>query len=196
MKNNLVIKFVTLLVFSAFILASCSDNKLSIKTDYKSIAYGKLESYRWYDKAQPENNSNITDNVRQFIKDAIDQELTIKELLIQDKGDVDFYVNFSVTTNQRVDIENYNTYSGAAPGYNWNRDTGLQKSIYTEQKTELVYYREGSLVIDIIDPSSDKLIWRGVAKKNLNEELSKGQREKLINQAVSAVLADFPPKTN
>ena len=49
--------------------------------------------------------------------------------------------------------------------------------------------------MDIIDPFTDKLIWRGVANKRLSKEKESSQqkREQMIDQAIAAVLADFPP---
>ena len=53
------------------------------------------------------------------------------------------------------------------------------------------------MLIDIIDPVTDKLIWRGVANKRLPKEKQSSQinREKMIDQAVSAVLENYPPAT-
>lgn len=195
MKSITDILFTTSLIFAVFLLPACSDNKLSIKTKYESIAYHQLKTYRWYDKSKPEADSKVSAAILQFIKDEIDRELTTKKLTLQQEGDVDFYVNVSVTAKDHVDMKEQLSYSGTAPGYSWNRESGFRKIEYIEPETEYIHHRDGSMVIDIIDSSSDKLIWRGIAEKRLTKELTKTQREKLIKIAVSTVLADFPPKT-
>lgn len=186
---SLLVTFISAIL----LLAACSSNKLSVKSDYRGVAFDTLQSYRWYDKAQPEDDKKIGELVRDTVKDAVDRELASKGLSKQPDGDVDFYVNFTITAETRVNIKEYNVYSGISEGFNWRRDTGFESAMRSEEKTDFVYYREGSLVIDIIDPDSDKLIWRGVASKRLTGDLDREQRHKLINQAVAAVLANFPP---
>jgi hypothetical protein len=91
----------------------------------------------------------------------------------------------------------HSSATGVGEGYYFRRDTGFQSSLASHEKQEFVYYREGTLLIDIIDSTTDKLIWRGTANKRIPKEkgLSQEKRQKLIKRAVnaSAVLADFPP---
>ena len=190
-----VFNFLSLLICSIFLLSACSDNKLSVRTEYKHVAFDSFKTYRWYEKSGFDKKGMATEITYDYIKQAIDKELKAKQLSQVTEGAVDFYVNMTVTAEMRVDIKNTQVYSGVGGGYNFNRDTGFQSTLSTEQQTDYIYYRDGTLLVDIIDPSSDKLIWRGVANKRLpkDKQLSQKKREKLIDQAVSAVLADFPP---
>jgi hypothetical protein len=110
-------------------------------------------------------------------------------------GAVDFYVDFKVTADVKYDTKNYEVYSGIAPGLEYSGDRGFEYKSYTEPRTEYIYYRDGTLLIDVIDPFSDKLVWRGEAKKRLpkKKESSQKKREQLLDRAVAAVLANFPP---
>lgn len=53
-------------------------------------------------------------------------------------------------------------------------------------------YKEGSLVIDLVDAERKALIWQGVGTSTLKKK-SNG-REERINEAVSKILAAYPPK--
>ena len=53
---------------------------------------------------------------------------------------------------------------------------------------------EGSLVLDVLDPETGKLIWRGVAQARINREASPEMREKRLNLAVRELIKAFPPK--
>jgi len=54
-------------------------------------------------------------------------------------------------------------------------------------------YEEGTLVIDIIDPESLMLIWRGVAQKVLPPHLDSDRIQKIVNEAVGQILYYWPP---
>lgn len=187
--------FLSLLICSIFLLFACSDNKLTIKTEYRPVAFDSLKTYRWYEKSSFDEKGAVSEITYAYIKQAIDKELKAKQLSKTSDVAVDFYVNVTVTAEMRVDVKDYQVYSGVGEGYRYSRDTGFQSSFSSEQKTDYIYYRDGTLLVDIIDPFSDKLIWRGVAKKRLPKEKKSSQqkREKMIDQAISAVLADFPP---
>ena len=50
-------------------------------------------------------------------------------------------------------------------------------------------YKEGTLVIDIVDRNKKELIWRGVGTDVVGRDLPKTE----LVKAVEAILADFPP---
>ncbi len=54
-------------------------------------------------------------------------------------------------------------------------------------------YEEGTLVIDMVDPMTNNLIWRGTAMKTLEQNPSPERQTKNIADAVRAVLKNFPP---
>ena len=60
--------------------------------------------------------------------------------------------------------------------------------------TSVSDYEEGYLTIDIIDPASEKNVWRGVGRRTTYEGSSPKKMTKIINTAVSRILGKFPPK--
>ncbi len=55
-------------------------------------------------------------------------------------------------------------------------------------------HEEGSLILDFVDAISKKMIWRGVAKAEVQNVDTPEKKEKLINEAVQEILKNFPPK--
>ena len=53
-------------------------------------------------------------------------------------------------------------------------------------------YKEGSLIIDIIDTETKNVVCRGRSRARIQEDLSPGQRAVKINQAVEKILEGFP----
>ncbi len=67
-------------------------------------------------------------------------------------------------------------------GYGWS---GLDTRVY----------EEGTLVIDMVDPMTNNLIWRGSAVKTLEQDPTPERQTENIANAVRAVLKNFPPPT-
>ena len=55
--------------------------------------------------------------------------------------------------------------------------------------------REGTLVLDFIEPQSKSLIWRGTATSTINRNATPQDQQALIDKAVSQMLSHFPPRT-
>ena len=53
---------------------------------------------------------------------------------------------------------------------------------------------EGTLIIDMIDASTKQLVWRGSATGVLDENPSPEKVTQNVNNAVAAILAQYPPK--
>ena len=56
-----------------------------------------------------------------------------------------------------------------------------------------VYYQEGSLILDFIDPRTKELIWRGVGTKVLSKNPTPEKSEEEIKEAVQKILEEYPP---
>jgi hypothetical protein len=58
----------------------------------------------------------------------------------------------------------------------------------------LSQYEEGTLMLDVIDSSSNELVWRGAAQARIDPNRSPQERTRLINSAVRKMLDRFPPQ--
>jgi hypothetical protein len=54
-------------------------------------------------------------------------------------------------------------------------------------------YTEGTLLIDVIDPATMTLLWRGTGTGVVDPTASPQRREQRINDAVDRILDEFPP---
>jgi hypothetical protein len=52
----------------------------------------------------------------------------------------------------------------------------------------------GSLLIDVIDAASQKLVWRGTAAGEVDPGLTSKQRDERTKVIVQSILSHFPPK--
>jgi hypothetical protein len=52
----------------------------------------------------------------------------------------------------------------------------------------------GTLLIDVIDGASQKLVWRGTAAGDVDQGLTSEQRDERTKAIVQRILSHFPPK--
>jgi hypothetical protein len=82
---------------------------------------------------------------------------------------------------------NYYGYGGAYRPYGYYGGAGA--SGYTTYNT--YEYKDGSLIIDIVDAKTNKMIWEGVGNKDIDK--APKNPEEAIAKAVASIMANFPP---
>jgi hypothetical protein len=149
-----------------------------VKTDYdRHVDFSQYKTYSW-GKVQTENPL-----WQQRITDAVDQDLQEKGWQkVESGGDVTLMA-VGATRNQRQ----YQTFYDGLGGWRWG---GFGR----ETTTTVENYRVGTLVLDIYDNNSKRLIWRGSGSDTLSDKPEKNEKD--LGKAVHKMFKDFPPKTS
>ena len=74
----------------------------------------------------------------------------------------------------------------------------LQRSAVLNRpmQSRTVEFNEGTLALDVVNPETNRLMWRGTAKTRINVDVSDRKQEARINKAARKLLEQFPPKKN
>jgi hypothetical protein len=107
----------------------------------------------------------------------------------QESGDPDLLVDMTTILKDQQTVTantNYYGYGGYYRPYGWG---GGMSSGYTTYDVQ--NYKDGSLVIDVVDAKTKKLIWEGIGNKEIDKPAS--DPDKQIAAAVTAIMASFPP---
>jgi len=99
-------------------------------------------------------------------------------------GGADFGVAAHLRSRQRVAVRD-SGYAGPYYGYGYGH--------WVERRVDVYEYEEGSIILDVVDTNSNKLVWRGVATAAVPEHPKPEERTKLVIEAVEKLLAKFPP---
>ena len=94
--------------------------------------------------------------------------------------DPDILVAFHTGVKDKVNVQNWGY--GYGGGWGWGGGD-----------VTTVNYQEGTLILDFINPKTKNLMWRGVGKGVLPGRTTPEKSEKNINNAVSKILAKYPP---
>ncbi|HEX7896907.1 MAG TPA: DUF4136 domain-containing protein [Planctomycetota bacterium] len=155
--------------FAAILVLAAGCSGVSTSTDYDPQAdFSRLRTYDWL-PGRPQTDS-LTDA---RIARAVDDGLLARGYARAPRPD--FHVAYQVSVGRRVD---------SIPGsYGWRGGYG----------TEVHTYDEGTLVLDVIEPTSKTLLWRGTATSVVDPNRTPEERDAKIREAVEKLLAKFPP---
>lgn len=186
------IKVLFICIIGMLALAGCST--LSVSTDFDtSINFSTYHTYRWQNANEAAVGKDLlaaNPLVYRRVRDAVDRQLAAKGYVYRESGPVDFMVSAIATIRQMARLEpepeywNYGYYRG------WG---GWYRTWWGDPSPYVVYYEEGSLLIDITDTSKKELAWQGIVRGLVHDYDSPEQMQLRINDAVSRVLISFPP---
>jgi hypothetical protein len=169
MKNHLRVA----LVF-AIVLTVGTAFAMDVKTDFDHHAnFSAYKTFSWAKVDTPDPLWNDR------VKEAVDRALTAKGWTeVSSGGDVSIVA--VGTTRQKPTLR---TFYDGFDGWLWSGFGGA--TTYVEN------YTEGSLIIDMFDTNTKKLIWRGSASDVLSGKPEKD--EKKLEKVVSKMFEHFPP---
>jgi Domain of unknown function (DUF4136) len=171
MKRNLLHLAVLGLVAVSIALA------VKVNTDYDHKA--DLSRYKTYTWMQVKADPLWTDRIRT----AIDSQLSAKGWTLAQSGGDASIAAFGAT-KQVPTLQTFYTDFGG--GWYWR---GFGDGVAT---TSVDYSQVGTLVVDIFDTSTKKLIWRATASDVLSDKAEKN--EKKLENAVEEMFNHFPSK--
>jgi len=149
-----------------------------VKTDYDRAAdFNQYKTYSW-EKVQTQDSLWVD-----RIKEAVNAVLAAKGWTpVISGGDVAI-----VAMDMTKDRQTINTfYDGFGGGWRWGGFGGLG-----EATTDVEHYKVGTLVVDLFDTKTKKLIWRGSASDTLSDKSDKNIKN--LDKGVQKMFDHFPP---
>jgi len=164
----------TLLPFAAGVVILMA----GVVTDYDhSVDFQRYKTYSWL-------KIHASDSLWEGrIRHAVDSELAAKGWTVAPDGQASVAAFGSTHTQPMLNT----FYDGFGGGWRWHGFGGLGMATTTVEKVPI-----GSLVLDIFDSETKKLIWRGRASEVLSEKPEKD--EKKLEKTVAEMFKHFPPR--
>jgi hypothetical protein len=145
-----------------------------VRVDYDHHA--NFERYRTYSWAKVETPNSLWD---ERVKEAIDKALQSKGWQqVPDGGDVSIVA--VGTTNEKRTLR---TFYDGFDGWMWGG--------FGDATTYEDTYQVGTLIVDMFDTMTKKLIWRGSASDVLSSKPDKNVKE--LEKSVDKMFEHFPP---
>ena len=171
------------------IAAGCS----SLKVSYDFDGQTDFTKYKTYAFTEDAVKLPINDLNRDRILKAVQTELAAKGLTQSNNPDV--LVDLHVRAEKKTEATATTTGTGGMYGGGYYGGPGRYGYGGGFSTTQINYndYIEGTLIIDIIDRSTEKITWQGRGKKTVDEDASPEKREKNINAGVKQIFTKYPP---
>lgn len=164
------------------LLPACSSTRTSFDWD-REFDFSTLSTWSW-DPSGP--GGEVSELGIRRIEGTIETVLRERGFRRDDDAP-DFLVAWSVSRRDRIRATDWGGYRGPYR----DRWTG-----YSDVRTvDVVEYEEGTLVVDVVDPSSDRLVWRGTGSRALEGSMTPERADAIVRDAVESILAGFPPKS-
>ncbi len=159
------------------LLAATASFAQQVKTDYdRSADFSQYKTYSW-EKVQTEDQLLVD-----RIKEAVNGALAAKGWTQVPSGGNVAIMAIEMTRNQQTLDTFYNGFGG---GWRWGGGFG-------NATTTVDNYKVGTLVVDLFDANTKKLVWRGSSSDALSNKSDKNIKE--LDKGVQKMFAHFPPE--
>jgi len=167
---------VALMLMGLMLLFAARSSAQDVKTDYdRNANFAQYKTYSW-EKIKTQDPLMVD-----RIKGAVNGALAAKGFMeVPAGGDISI-VAMETTQNQQSLDTFYNGFGG---GWRWGG--------FGDATTTTENYKVGTLVVDLFDTNSKKLLWRGSASDTLSTKSEKNIDN--LNKGVEKMFKKFPPE--
>ena len=137
--------------------------------------FAKYHSYKWVPIEGGAHPNQIADAE---IKTSVDSQLAAKGLTKTDSDKADLLVGYQVAVDKEKQWNGY--------GMGGVRFGGMGSATSST-------ISNGSLVLDMYDPTTKQLVWTGTATKTLNPSSDQEKNQKNLDKAMAKLLKNYPP---
>jgi hypothetical protein len=170
------------LALGGIALVGCAP--VSVQWDYDAEA--DFSRYRTFDWMPPPPTGDGSPSSRPFwgkrIKRAVLESLTA-DGYSRDTQKPDLLVAYRIYIKEKQDIQVYGHPYGYGQSYGyWGR-----------RPADVRRWREGTLVLDLVDTGTGELVWRGWSRNPLESRNDPRREQESVSQVVAQILKRFPP---
>ena len=185
------------LAFVSVAVLSLACAGVSVRTDYDTATdFSSLKTYAWLDPPLREASRDeggqsgdpFTQNtlLDKRVRDEVEAWLASHGYRAAAEGETpDFVVRYELVSREVVRDSPVFVTGGFGGGYYGH---GYGSGVGYSQSTT---YQEGTLILDVIDPATQQIAWRGYGTSSARDLHMEPER---IHRTVTAILERFPPK--
>jgi hypothetical protein len=168
-------------------VVSCSPS-LKVTSDYDSnVNFTQFKTFRM-ERPSDASQQSVSQLNQDRVFKAVRAEM-IKKNFIEAADSADLIVHTVTIFKDMQSVSsstNYYGYGGYYRPYGWGGGMASGHTTYNVQN-----YKDGSLIIEVIDAATRKLVWEGVGNKEIDKPSKNPDKD--IPDAVASIMAQFPP---
>ena len=166
-------------------LIGCTSTNVATTSFRDSFDFSAVKTYSTYGRNSAFGDvQNMNDSTRNTIELAIEQGFDESGFRYNIAKNADIMIAYHVINRNLVEFDKYNKQVKYC-GYCLNGSDTSRLDLEKKQ-------RPGSLVLDIIDPKSQRSVWRSVYPLGFKDKDNSREMQEKISSAVDQMLKDYP----
>ena len=149
----------------------------------RGLDFAQYHTHEWGPAdALPTGDPRLDKNpfFKDHVEGALEKQLAMKGFERSTSGTPDLLIHYHANITQRIDVDRLDQQHG----YCYNADC----------QTGVIEYEAGTLVLDVVDTRTNRVIWRGWAQNSIKKALDNPDTmERQINEGVRRMLQRLPP---
>jgi hypothetical protein len=145
-------------------------------------------TYRWAERTEQGKEDRRVYNyaVEGRVKNGVNRALEARGFREDNTAQPDFLVGWHGFIQGQANFTVISSYYE----YSW----GWYSPGYVSSQTYLNNWKEGTLMIDIVDAQKNALVWRGLGTGTMGKAEGPEELQKAMDEATEKILRDFPPE--
>jgi hypothetical protein len=167
------------------VLSGCASGPTITVNTAPGTDLSNIQTFNFIQPLGSDRDNGARTPLSMMLMSSMSREMARRGLKQSDSPDM--LIDFFVTTEARMDVRTTGSSMHSVHRSNWNRSCCTTWPTY---RTTVRQYTQGTLLIDLINPSANALIAEGAAGKRLrSNEVS----QKQMDDVVSQIMADMMP---
>ncbi len=180
------------LAIALLLLAAAGCGTVRINTGLDPTAH--FDSYHTFNFQRPaaeKQTPGFTPEVQELVEIAIQREFEVREIIPSAQPDllVGFYLSVQ---EKKFDLQNPTSGQHSVSGVMADYFGFTYRSGQDLNHMGEIPYEEGTLVIDVADARTGRLVWQGLAKGVLYRDETPDQIKHRVNEAVRKMFDHYP----
>jgi uncharacterized protein DUF4136 len=176
-----LLKVTALISFLVVAASGCATMNVSSHVQ-RGLDFGRYHTYDWGPAdALPTGDPRLDADpfFRDHLEGAVEKQLAIRGFERSASGTPDLLIHYHASINLRIDVNRVDRE------YGYCYDAACGARVFD--------YEAGTLVLDVVDPRTNAVVWRGWAQDAVEGMLdNRDVMARKINEAVTRMLERFP----
>jgi hypothetical protein len=172
-------------LLSLVLLGGCTGYHVTYDYDV-TASYGRYKTFDYYPSKK--GTGGTTSLMDKRVRASVEKELQAKGFAMETKADPDFLVTYYPIVQERK--VRTTTHVGMGLGWGYRPMYGGMGV----SSSQVHRYKEGTIVIEIVDFKTNQMIWQGAAAGALTGLDNPEDADEVVPKAVRDILSKFPPK--
>jgi hypothetical protein len=170
------------LLIAAAVLAGCATMGVSSFVD-RTADFSRYHTFGWGPPdALPTGDPRLDNNpfFKDHLEGAVEKSLAARGFTRAASGTPDLLIHYHASVTQRLEVDSADRRFGYC---------------YRDCEPHVVQYDEGTVVLDVVDTRTNKVVWRGWARDTLDGVLeNQALMDRKIDEAVQRMMQLFPAR--